>query len=144
MQKTIHKKRIFHGVSIETLWLALTESKQLEEWFMETNFQAKENLAFEFFDSPGKKWKGLYYGEIISNQPIMNIAYTWCHKKLKHTTYVWWKLESKGQDTILELEHSGFKGFMDYYYSFSYSRFWNDKLKNLLLYVSRMQDKVEI
>ena len=144
MQKTLHKKRIFHRISIETLWHAITDSHQLEEWFMETNFQSKENLAFEFFDAPGEKWKGLYHGEILSSQPPINLAYSWCHKKLKHTTYVWWKLEVKGQDTILEVEHSGFKGIQDYFSSFYYSRFWNDKLKNLLVYVTQMQDKVEI
>ena len=144
MQKTLRKKRLFHGTSIETLWLALTNPKHLEEWFMESNFQGSENSAFEFLDKPGDKWKGVFYGEVISYQPPINIAYSWSHKGLKHTTYVWWKLEAKDDGTLVELEHSGFKGFSDYLSAFAYSRFWNRKLKNLLTYLRKEKDKVTI
>lgn len=144
MQNTIHKKRIFHGISIESLWLAITDGKQLEEWFMENNFQAAENSHFEFLDKPGEKWKGIYSGEVISNQPMINIAYSWVHKKLKHTTYVWWKMESNGQDITIELRHSGFRGIPDLFTSFYYSRFWNSKLNNLLFYLTMERDKIVI
>ena len=144
MQKSLRKKRIFHDVSIDRLWEALTNSEQLENWFMENNFQGDENAAFEFLDNPGDKWKGVYYGEVISFQPVINIAYSWSHRKLNHTTYVWWKLEEKEGSVILELEHSGFKGFSDYLRSFSYSNFWNKKLKKLLSYLQEQRDKVEI
>ncbi len=144
MKKTLRKKRIFYGISIETLWQAITDGNQLEEWFMENTFVGEENRPFEFIDKPGDKWKGVYFGEVISCQPTINIAYSWSHQKLKHTTYVWWKLEFRDQNTILELEHSGFKGLSDYLISFAYSRFWNDKLKKLLSYVTRERDKVEI
>lgn len=144
MQKTLRKKRIFQGITIEALWHALTDGKQLEEWFMENNFQGEENSAFEFFDKPGEKWKGIFNGEIISYQPVINLAYSWSHKKLVHTTYVWWKLEQQGENCVLELEHSGFKGLSDYLTSFTYSRFWNNKLKRLLKYVTNQNDKVKI
>ena len=144
MQKVLRKKRIFYGIAIETLWQAITDREQLEDWFMENNFEGRENAAFEFLDNPGEKWKGIFYGEIISYQPTINMAYSWSHKKLKHTTYVWWKLESQGVNTLLEIEHSGFKGLSDYLTSFSYSRFWNYKLKKLLSYVTKERNKVEI
>ena len=143
MQKTLRKKRIFYGIPIETLWEAITEGKQLEGWFMENNFVGGENNSFEFLDKPGEKWKGVFHGEIISYQPTINIAYSWSHNKLKHTTYVWWKLDSQGDNTTLEIEHSGFKGFSDYLTSFNYSKFWNRKLKGLLNYISQERDKVE-
>jgi uncharacterized protein YndB with AHSA1/START domain len=144
MQKTLRKKRIFYGVPIETLWQAITDSNQLEEWFMENNFIGGENNSFEFLDKPGEKWKGVFHGEIISYQPTINIAYSWSHNKLRHTTYVWWKLHSQGENTTIEIEHSGFKGISDYFASFNYSKFWNRKLNGLLSYISRERDKVEI
>ncbi len=144
MQRIVRKKRVYPGADIERVWEALTIGKKLDNWFMENNFEGKENAQFEFFDKPGEKFKGVYNGEIISFQTPINLAYSWSHSKLKHTTYIWWKLESKGDNTILELEHSGFKGFHDFIKSYSYSSFWNKKLRELLIFLSKERDPVEI
>jgi uncharacterized protein YndB with AHSA1/START domain len=144
MQKTIKKRKILYNISLEALWAALSDGKHLEVWFMENNFQGKEGAAFEFFDNPGEKWKGVYYGEVISYQPRINLAYSWSHKKLKHTTYVWWKIEQNNDDLIIELEHSGFKGFSDYLSSYLYSNFWNKKLRNLQKFLVEENSQVNI
>lgn len=144
MQKIIRKKRTYSGADIESVWEALTIGEKLDKWFMENNFEGREKARFEFLDQPGKKFKGVYNGEIISYQTPINLAYSWSHTKLKHTTYIWWKLESKGDSTILELEHSGFKGFHDYITSFSYSFFWDKKLQELLNFLSKERDLIEL
>jgi len=143
MQKKIRKKRVLRR-PVQEVWEAISQKSRLEEWFMQNTFNSVEGHSFEFFDKPGEKWRGVYQCEIISCQPPLNLAYSWSHSKLKHTTYVWWKLDTIRGLTVLELEHSGFKGFLDVISSFFYTRFWDLKLRRLQDYLQRQKDTVEI
>jgi len=136
MQKKIRKRRTYL-LPVEEVWDALSNGKKLDAWFMENNFNPVEGASFEFFDKPGEKWRGLYQGEIISCQPPVNLAFSWTHKNLRHTTYVWWRLDEEKRKTVLSLEHSGFKGLSDYFKAFTYSRFWDHKLKDLLHFLTK-------
>ena len=140
MQRKIKKRRVYER-PIREVWEAITSGSKLERWFMENNFVAEEGARFEFFDKPGEKWRGMYQGEIISCQPPMNLAMSWTHNKLKHTTYVWWRLDEDKDKTIVSLEHSGFKGFKDYLSSFGYSKFWDVKLRDLLQFFINEQNR---
>lgn len=141
MQRQIKKERIFNHTAAE-VWDAISLKDDLANWFMDGNFNASEGKTFEFMDKPGEKWKGVYNGEIISSQPPLNLAYSWCHRKLKHTTYVWWRVEEKNGKSILRLEHSGFKGLSDYFSGFYYSWFWNSKLRKLKNYLKQKESEI--
>lgn len=142
MQRTIKKRRKINK-PINEVWEALSDPKMLDQWFMEGNFKAEESARFEFLDKPGEKWKGVFQGEVLSSQPPINLAYSWNHSKMNHTTYVWWKLEDVRDKTILELEHSGFKGLSDYFSSFSYGFFWNGRLKKLANFLSQSKPEIK-
>ncbi|MCH8231255.1 MAG: SRPBCC domain-containing protein [Bacteroidetes bacterium] len=142
-KNNIRKKRTFTQ-PVREVWGAISKRQKLEEWFLENTFSTVEGKAFEFFDKPGEKWKGVYQCEILSVQPPYNLAYTWAHNKLKFTTYVWWRLDTLNGNTVLELEHSGFKGLSGLISLFYYSHFWDLKLKSLLVYLSKQKDAVYI
>ncbi len=142
-KNNIKKKRTYTQ-SVREVWSAISERPKLEMWFLENTFSTEEGKAFEFFDKPGEKWKGVYHCEVLSVQPPYNLAYSWVHKKLRFTTYVWWRLNTIHGSTVLEIEHSGFKGLTGLISLFFYSRFWDSKLKNLLVYLSKQQDAVYI
>ena len=136
MPNQITKKRIFNHSALE-VWEAISSKDELAIWFMDGNFNASEGEVFEFIDKPGEKWNGVYSGEVISSQPPLNLAYSWCHRKLNHTTYIWWRVEDINDRSILKLEHSGFKGLSDYFSGFYYSWFWNSKLRRLANYLKQ-------
>ncbi len=134
MQRTIRKKKIIKK-PIQEVWEAISNENSIAKWFMEGKFTAEDGAVFEFMDTPGIKWKGVFQGEILSAQEPINLAFSWVHSKLNHTTYVWWKLEDINGNTRIELEHSGFKGYSDVISSYSYGFFWDGRLKNLVKYL---------
>ncbi len=131
MKKDIRKKK-FINHPIEEVWEALSKEEKLSEWFMKANFKAEEGFKFEFTEPNGKKLTG----EILTAQDPINLAYSWNDSNLNYTTYVWWKLATKRNGTLLELEHSGFKGISDYFGGFRYSSKWNKQLKKLTRYLT--------
>ncbi len=131
MKKDVRKKK-FINHPIEEVWEALSREEKLSEWFMKASFKAEEGFKFEFTEPSGKK----FTGEILTAQNPINLAYSWNDSNLDYTTYVWWKLATKRNGTLLELEHSGFKGFNDYFGGFRYSFKWNKQIKKLNKYLS--------
>ena len=142
-KNNIRKKRTFTQ-PVREVWGAISKRQKLEEWFLENTFSTVEGKAFEFFDKPGEKWNGIYQCEVLSVQPPYNLAYSWAHTKLRFTTYVWWRLNTVNGNTVLELEHSGFKGLSGFISLIYYSYFWDLKLKSLLVYLSKQKDAVYI
>ena len=134
MQRTIRKRKIFNK-PIQDVWEAISAESNIGKWFLEGKFTAEDGAGFEFQETPGVKLKGTFKGEVLSAQEPINLAFSWVHSKLNHTTYIWWKLEELHGKTRVELEHSGFKGYADYLSSFSYGFFWNGRLKKLAKYL---------
>ena len=110
---------------IEKVWQYLTEPANLG-WLAESELELKETGKVKF-KSDGKN----YTGEILTVQEPINLAYSWNDPNSEDTTYVWWKLMGQHGKTLLEIEHSGFRGLKGVLASYSYQAFWKKKLKYL-------------
>jgi uncharacterized protein YndB with AHSA1/START domain len=133
MTRTIKLKTVL-PYSVEKVWLALTDAKLLGTWFMANDIQPKLGQTFTFKMAPQKGWDGITHCEIISLTPLKLIAYTYkgeasgekalacagIHSELadKATkgiftqldTVLSFTLEPSCGNTILYLEHSGYRG----------------------------------
>lgn len=136
MLKDIRKKKYIRR-PIKQVWDALSDPEKLSEWFSDAEFKPKEASKIEFKRVKGNKIK-IITGEVLTAQEPINLAYSWVDPSIDHTTYVWWKLLDEKEDrTLVELDHSGFKGIMDILARRRYSSFWNKTFKKLETYLEK-------
>jgi len=126
MKRDISKKRLL-PYPIERVWDCITNPDYLH-WLFEAEIDLKEGGKIKWTDS---KKKITITGEILTVQEPINFAFSWVDPSLPFTTYVWWKLMSKDGGTLLELEHSGFKGIKGLLSSYTYTSFWANKFRKL-------------
>lgn len=88
--------------SATRIWQALTDSGELGQWFMATDFQPQ--VGHEFTLDTGQ-W-GDVACTVIEIQPEHLLRYTWKNPPLD--TVVTWTLVSEGKGTRVLLEHHGF------------------------------------
>lgn len=124
MKRDISKKKTLHH-PIDRVWSFLTEPSQLN-WLGDSELELKEGGSVKF-TIQGKEFSG----EILTVQEPINLAYSWNDPSHDFTSYVWWKLLEQKNSTLIELEHSGFKGVRGILSSYSYQGFWNKRLKML-------------
>ena len=93
---------------------------------METDFKPEQGTRFTF-----KEKANTWRGEIINIQEPINLAMSWENPKGSHNTYIWWKLSETNGGTLLELEHSGFRGIRGFFASLSQRGKWNSRISRL-------------
>jgi len=125
MKRDISKKRLL-SFPIQDVWDSLTKNGLLS-WLGNAEIDLKEGGKVKI----ERSHQSIITGEILTVQEPINFAYSWADPSYSFTTYVWWKLMDQKGKTLLELEHSGFKGIKGMLASYSYQGFWNRKFKLL-------------
>lgn len=162
MKRTIRKKTSL-PYPIEDVWLALTDAQLLGKWFMQNDIQPELNWEFTFRMAPQKGWDGITYCKVIELEPMKHIAYTYQGKAsgekalacagihseaadnvgkgifTELDTVLSFTLESTCGGTLLELEHSGYKGLKLVIVSLIMGMGWKKQLhKRLPLVLEKM------
>ncbi|MBD2870018.1 SRPBCC family protein [Paenibacillus arenilitoris] len=95
-----------YKTSIEKLWSALTDSKQLAKWVLENDFEPVVGHRFQFRSQPNEYWDGIIDGEVLIVDPPSRLSYTWAVGDEKHT--VNWTIQDLGEGKVnLHLEQTG-------------------------------------
>lgn len=134
MTRTIQLKTVL-PYSPALVWQALTDPVILGSWFMQNDLQPIPGQSFTFRMAPQKGWDGITHCEIIALEPEKYLAYTYrgeasgekalacagIHSDTadkmtkgifaKLDTVLSFTLEPTCGGTILQLKHSGYKGF---------------------------------
>src|SRR5436853_198979 len=84
----------------ERVWQALTDSGQLSQWLMPTDFEPLIGFRFRL-DRPGRS---AIEGKVIEVEPGKRLAYTWKDDE-EGNGIVAWVLEPKDGGTLLRMEH---------------------------------------
>ncbi len=98
--------------STKKIWRALTETTLIEQWLMQTDFQAVVGQKFQLRRPSMPGWDGITNCEVISLEPQQKLVYTWNPTgdrgidELK--TLVTWTLTPVDGGTVLRMEQSGF------------------------------------
>ncbi len=92
----------------ERVWRALTDPRELAQWLMNNNFEAKVGHKFELRGQPRPGFDGTVHCEIVEIDPYRELTYKWVTGNL-HTTVRFSLQSAEHGGTRLRLEHSGFE-----------------------------------
>lgn len=131
--------------SADKVWQALTDKKQMKEWYFDIpDFELKLGSTFNFYE-PGDKKE--YHHQCVIKEIVPNklFSYTWTHPShSKGESLVTWLLDEKDGITTVALSHSGIENFVDAGPSFSpesYQAGWDGFMSVLKNYVYGMRKR---
>jgi uncharacterized protein YndB with AHSA1/START domain len=104
-------ERIYR-VPVERVWKAITDPKQMKEWYFDIpDFRPEVGSEFSFTgtDTEGLAW--IHLCTVTEVIPFRKIAYTWQYKDQEGNSLVTWELFAQENGTRLKLTHSGLESF---------------------------------
>ena len=104
MQDIISKEKYFEH-SIERVWKAISDGKELSTWFIEADFKAEKGYSYTFKAS--EEHDCVNITGIVKTASPYTLIYTWKVQDTNIDTTVKWVLEEVEGGTRLVLEHSG-------------------------------------
>ncbi len=109
---------------LEKVWSALTEARELKQWYFDIpDFSLDLNHVFNFYE-PGGENKFHHQGEILEVIPREKLKYSWGYPEFtKDHTIVCWELKARGEHTLLTFTHKGLENFKHLGEGFSLSSF---------------------
>ena len=103
--KQIKKERLYQH-PIAKVWEAITEQKRISQWFIQADFKAQVGYQYKLTHE-----STVVSGEVTTVNPVFHLMYTWKVNEDPTTTLVSWRLEEKGDKTLLTLEHTGLENY---------------------------------
>lgn len=131
MQKEIKQSWHFKQ-SPEEVWEYLTRPELIEQWLMKNDFQpvVGHRFQFTFIAKEGSKYAGILDCEVLEVKPYSKLSYSWNGRTNDNSrnfnSQVVWTLIPRGNETELQLQHSGFKILEDI---LNHTAGWNSCLK---------------
>lgn len=129
----------------EVVWEYLTNAELLAQWLMSNDFKPVVGHKFQFGAKPRLKigFDGRIYCEILEIIPYKKLVYSWKGGMSKENpslnSIVTWTLTPSENGTILQLEHSGFKGIKNYLPYFIMNMGWAKIGKRLSVHLNVAQ-----
>jgi uncharacterized protein YndB with AHSA1/START domain len=103
--KPIVVKQIFN-VSADRLWSAITELKQMKQWFFENieSFEPKVGFTTSFLvENEGRRFMHLW--KITEAEPCKRITYNWKYEGYAGDSWVTFEISEQENHTLLTLTH---------------------------------------
>ena len=99
-----------YNASPERIWKALTDTREMKEWYFDIKeFKAEPGWKFDFYEPGGTKFHHLC--EVKESIPNKKISYTWKYEFDPGVTLVSFELFPDGEETRVVLTHSGIENF---------------------------------
>ena len=111
MSKSI-KLTVTYDFPVEEVWQALTDKDAMSQWLMPCDIEALVGHKFQFRTKSYPGFDGIVNCEVIEVREHELLSFSWNGGSLKDTI-VTFKLTAKGNQTILDFEHSGFEGLIN-------------------------------
>ncbi|MFD2718855.1 SRPBCC domain-containing protein [Hymenobacter monticola] len=95
---------------IEKVWQALTDTKQLQQWYFPQvqRFEPVVGFRFEFADDGSPYGKAWVVTDAVAGRKL---AHTWAYKNYPGSSEVTFALAEQGDKTTLTLTHTGLESF---------------------------------
>jgi len=122
------------------VWQALTDKKQMKEWYFDiADFELKVGAVFNFYE-PGGANKFHHRCVIREIEPERKFSHTWTHPShCQGESRVTWLINEKNGITEVVLQHQGVENFAGAGPEFvpgNYQKGWDGLLSILKNYVS--------
>jgi len=101
-----------YSAPINKVWRAITDKKQMKEWYFDLEeFKPEPGFEFSFYgEKDGKKY--LHKCRVVDVQPVNKLSYTWSYDGYPGSSLVTFELEElEAAKTKLTLTHSGLDSF---------------------------------
>jgi uncharacterized protein YndB with AHSA1/START domain len=99
------------NTSVARVWNALTDPKEIREWYFELK-EFKPEVGFEFgFTVEHKGMKYCHLCKITEVIPQKKLAYTWRYEGYEGDSLVTFELFADGGKTRMKLTHEGLETF---------------------------------
>ena len=98
--------------SPEQVWKAITDSRKVSKWLMETNIRPEKGFKGYFKMKPMPGFDGNISTEVLEVVENKLFIYTWQGGWMKKPTTIKFTLVKKDNGTLLTLEHWGFEGIL--------------------------------
>jgi uncharacterized protein YndB with AHSA1/START domain len=114
----------------EVVWEYLTNSELLAQWLMPNNFVPIQGHKFQFNTKPKINFgfDGTVHCEVLEIVHLQKLVYSWkggmSKEKPMLDTIVTWTLTSLDTETVLTLEHTGFRGVKNIMVYFIMNKGW--------------------
>ena len=109
--KPIVIERIYNA-PVEKVWQALTDKKQMKEWYFDLEeFKPQVGFEFRFYGQGHKGEQYLHLCRITEAVKNKKLAYTWKYEGFPGESLVTFELADAGGKTKLTLTHSGLHTF---------------------------------
>jgi uncharacterized protein YndB with AHSA1/START domain len=107
-------KKVIIKESIEKVWQALSDKKQMKEWYFDIpDFELKEGAVFNFFE-PGGENRFHHQCRMLEIVPCKKLSYTWTYPSYsKGESIVTWNLEYADGITEVTLQHKDIENLAD-------------------------------
>ncbi len=96
------EKEVYYPYPPERVWRAITDQKELGEWFVQGDFQPEVGYEYNFANDDTR-----VRGTVLEVEPPGKLVYTWIKNDTEIETTVIWTLEPKNDGTVLRIEHVG-------------------------------------
>lgn len=104
VKDTIEKTQ-WYAHSIDTVWNAITETEQVSQWLVPTDFKAEVGASYTLKNP--KDDCDMVRGEVLEASPY-TLVYSWINETCKEVvTLITWNLVEENNGTTLNMVHSG-------------------------------------
>lgn len=97
---------------VEIIWAALTDKKQMKEWYFDLDqFKAEPGFEFRFYGEGKQGEKFLHLCTVQEAIVNKKLSYTWRYDGYEGNSLVSFDLSSEGDKTKLSVTHTGLETF---------------------------------
>jgi len=110
---------------VENVWRAITNSKEMKEWYFHVpGFRAEPGYKFQFSSDPNEERQYTHFCKVTECIPMKKLSFTWQYNHYETLTLVTFELfEMIDGKTTLRLIHEGLDSYPESDPDFSKSSF---------------------
>lgn len=104
-----------YGTTVENVWKAITNSREMKQWYFDVpGFRAEPGFEFQFKSDSDEEREYRHICQVIESKPYKKLSFTWRYNHYDEITLVTFELfkEEDGQ-TLLRLTHEGLEIYPD-------------------------------
>lgn len=116
---------ITYSNPVENVWSAITNSKEMKQWYFHVpGFRAEPGYKFQFSSEPSEERQYIHLCQVTECIPLKKLSFTWQYNHYDAITQVTFELfELIDGKTMLKLTHDGLDSFPESDPDFSKSSF---------------------
>lgn len=113
MQKEPFTIETFYNTSVENVWKAITNSKEMKQWYFDVpGFRAELGYEFHFTSEPDEERQYCHHCMVTEVKPLHKLAFTWQYNHYDFVTLVVFELFREANGTTrLMLTHEGLAAY---------------------------------